>query len=884
MREFVTRKLRAEGCRENRMIMLDMSNYVNGYSDLSWGKAKNRKQEATRTQVRGTLIGALHALCEKTNPTLIVITDDALLSALAQESLSTYLTCGSLYWFAHNGRNIPMLSCMPAAKYFAGETAGYLTQETFKKIARWANGEQRRQPAFDYTLCEKLEQFEEFCEQAATSPFMALDIETNGTAISCLGHSILLPDGAVKTCTVPLIDKRRETNGYRYWSPRGEATLKRMVRNLYANTSVKILQNGWYDTPYLLREGFCVDKYLLDIMNMQHALFCEAPKRLWIMAAVYLDFVQYWKDDIKGERDASFSITEEIYRTYWRYNGLDTYYTLLIAMRLLEWFKAKPYAYHNYDTTFRLSIGPCFDAAMAGCRIDKKRWEKDIRELQAKCAAANESLQNLVSPEKRNFNPASTQQVSYFLYDFLGARKTRLQSRLPNKYGAHSTDKKVLKLIREQHNPFIDNFLDRYARYAKPSDAISFFGNWRKFTYENTGRVLEWLNACGTETGRMSSGHSMFWCGGNGQNVSGKWRTWFAADPDYVLLDIDYSASDDRWVAYEAEDPVKMELVESGKDSHCFHAAMFFGYDYNVVKQAHDNEEDWIEDPEIGIRSIVKRVGHGKNYDAQPPTIYDTMGRAGVVHAAIALGHKDAANWSTEQLLKIVEELCAKYDDPAVGLYKRLIPWRKEIVADAIRHHGLVTNVFGFTRQFMGDLTNHKVQRELAAQYGQGDTAGNANRALLKIYYGGICDFRCRFIKQVHDSLVFQIHKSVLNERVAAIKACMEEPTIVHGRSVRIPADAKVDLFWGKHMASWRPDITYEEIIERAKKQYGGVPSFWPAENISMDIQRQAATLPDTSVDFDSILDGLADDLTSLELGDIEVDEDAYADFGLEGE
>lgn len=858
LRTLIARTLLASNCSDSRMAILDLSNYATQYREFNWGAAAKSKIELRKRQFAVLqLQKALHCIIAKLHPSVIACDDMKLLEALEQRALPPMNACGSVFWF----ENLPLVSCLYPTVLHNGGNTEFIERATLAKIARYSDGKQRRQPRFDYTLVEDLIQAKDFCSEAEQAKFLSVDIETNGTSISCIGHTYLRNDGSTKTFVVPLIDKRRPENGYRYWSKSGEALVIEGLKHLQNSAVPKIMQNGWYDSAYLLRAEMPPRNYFIDTMNMQHALFSESSKKLGFLAAVYLDYVVWWKDDIKGEREAASKITEEAYQRYWQYNGLDTYYTLLVGLRQLEEFTRRTYAYANYDTTFRLSIGPCSFAGMMGCPIDKESWGKSIPELKDKCNAAYESLQNLVSPHERIFNPRSSRQVGYFLYDFLGAKQTRLQKRMPKKYGKYSTDVDVLKIIREDANPFIHNFLDRMERYKKAAEVLSFFGNWNKFTYEDSGRTLEWLNACGTETGRMSSGHSQFWCGGNGQNISAKLRPWFCAPKDYVILDIDYSASDDRFVAYEAEDPVKIDLVESGKDPHCFHTSMFFGYPYEQIKAAHDAEEPWVDDSEIGIRPATKRVGHGKNYGAGAKTVYEKIGRKGVIHAAKALGYKDADAWSYDKLLKIVEQLCDKYDNPKTGIYRRLVPWHAEIVRKAAADHGIVRNVFGFTRQFLGRLDDPKTQREIAAHYGQGDTAGNSNRALLKIFYGNICDVNCLFFKQVHDSLCFFIHRDHISEKVSAIKQIMELPITIHGRTFRVPADAKVGLFWGKHMLSWTEDVTFSDVLKYNDKQFHRLPTSW-GNDVSVEVAQGA----DDTTDLSS----LEDELASVDFSDAE--------------
>lgn len=860
VRSVMARQLLSTGCHDYRILVLPIGNYLPGLLERKaprGGMTAKAMDKAKRINAdldaKACLI--ISEIAQRVKADVIVSQCFQVTNAISGEFVTEWNACGSLYWLHGKEKTFPVIGMINPCSIFRGGNAAYLANATYAKIARWANHKQRACPSFNFTFCNSVESVAELAREAEKAVMIAEDIETSQHRIDCSGFTLLRQDGSLKTYCVPHQDKRRPDQQYRFFSQPDEREIHRLLCQVQNTTAPKIYQNGLYDCAYQVRDGLPPRNYLLDTMVMQHALYSEAPKKLWQIAMAYLDYMTFWKDDIKGEKEEGREISDETYMRFWQYNGLDTYYTMLIAIRLLEEFKKQPYAYANYNTTFRLAIGPFFEASMGGLRINHDRWKETIDAKSKEAEEARISLQRLVGPD---FNPASSAQVGYFLYDFLGAKQTRLQKRHPKQYGAKCTDAKVLKLVREQNNPFIDNFLDRLASYTKPAKILSVFAPWDKFTYRGQGWALEWLNSCGTETGRASSTHSQFWCGGNGQNITAKLREWFEAPKDWVMFSGDYSASDDRWVAYDAEDPVKIDLVESGKDPHCFHASMFFGYPYEELKKAHDNEEDWVDNSETGIRSLTKKIGHGKNYDAQKDTIYDLMGRKGVVHAAIALGYKDAANWPTEKLVEVCDFLCKRYDDPKIGMYKRLIPWRRELVASVVEHHGLMTNPFGFTRHFLGDLRDSGTHREIAAQVGQGDTAGNVNRALLKIYYGGVCDANCFFRKQVHDELVFLIHKSVIREKVSQIVSIMEEPTMLHGHMVKIPVDPKVGLIWGKHMLSWKPDVSYDDVVKFTQDRFGYVPGFSASE--------QLETSTAAPLEFSSLL-------SSMQL-DLEVEDD----------
>ena len=295
------------------------------------------------------------------------------------------------------------------------------------------------------------------------------------------------------------------------------------------------------------------------------------------------------------------------------------------------------------------------------------------------------------------------------------------------------------------------------------------------------------------------------------------------ADEGKILLDVDYSQSDDVFIAYESQDPDKIAVVESGADSHAVNGELFFGVSYDAIvagKRAHD---PIIVHPTTGIRQLAKRIVHGTNFQMAAMTLYVTMGREAVVEAARLLGNPDAYLLTQEQLINVCARLMGAYRKK----YKRLNT--KEYYADIaamLKKDRAITNCYGITRQFLGDWSDNGTQREATAFIGQSATAGNMNRVMYEIDHGFIPQqFRdgpnpharekplqmsreshgFAFHLQVHDNFVPQLDTRHPNWKEAAhnLLQVMNRPVIIHGRMVRVAAEAELGIRWGGNMTSW---------------------------------------------------------------------------------
>jgi hypothetical protein len=56
---------------------------------------------------------------------------------------------------------------------------------------------------------------------------------------------------------------------------------------------------------------------------------------------------------------------------------------------------------------------------------------------------------------------------------------------------------------------------------------------------------------------------------------------------------------------------------------------------------------------------------------------------------------------------------------------------------------------------------------------------------------------KIRFKAQIHDSIFLQIHDSILEEARQQVYDALQNPVIIHGRSLLIPVDYKYGTVWG---------------------------------------------------------------------------------------
>lgn len=745
---------------------------------------------------------ALKKVVAVVKPKVIVTNDNASLRLFCKDG-NLEQQRGSVYEFEER----PVLIVDDFTKQHTTKHGRWALINDMGKLGRYMADKQRLQPKFVYKVCRTVHDLIEAVAFAKRCFMISRDIETWKAFLNCDGFCGITPEGEVRAYVIPIYNPFRANN--RHWNEEDEAFAFECIRKINDCEAAKILQNGGYDAAYYIRHGAPLRNWFADTMHLFHSVWPEAPKKLNFIASICLDYVRFWKEEGKGDAEERKKgiqrfKNEEALERYWRYNACDCYYTLLAGRVLISIVTKIGWARDNYSMEFSMQVGPALAMSMRGLKADGHRLHQKEGKLEYEYSKNLSELRTMC--DDPDFNPNSPAQFSHLLYQTLGAKMPVLRGKAASKLKENSTDEKVLKLVCEQH-PIFEMYIKKVWATKKPRNNISKYCRLSLWL----GRYLYSLNAGGTKFGRFSGSGHQFWVGTNPQNVPNKIRDFVIADDGYVFFEPDFSQSDARFIAYETEDPVYIANVESGKDTHCLHAAHFFKpRTYEEIKEGVAKGDEFYSDEVTGIRAVTKKIVHGKNYDMAGFTLYMLMGRRATIAAAKALGHANPGRWNDKELAAFCQTLLNSYDK----LYTKLAPWKKAVVKAAIKAGNKIKIAFGKTILFFGDLEKDKnSQRELASAYGQGATAGNINRCLKEIYYGGIDDgHNCILMTQTHDSMLFMIREELLHHYASIILTIMGKPVIINGRSLSVPSDAKCGYRWGRGLVKYKPTLTLADL------------------------------------------------------------------------
>ena len=680
------------------------------------------------------------------------------------------------------------------------------------------------------TICwtpHELRQAEEFMREAV---LIANDLETipfrkqkpGPIAITVNAFSGLLKSGEIGSYALPFMNGKSIASGI----PHHFKEIYETSAQINSLETPKVYQNGVYDCAWLLYYNLPVTNYAYDTMSMWWSLHPDLPRRLDFISSILLDDYQYWKGDRK----------DEDFIRYMNYAMSDTESTLRNCMELIQQLSVNEKARVNfYFAHMRCLSGLGMSAK--GIAVDEKVMDEIAASLNQEAVAALESLRYLIADSE--FNPNSPAQKKRLVYELLGTPKRNAKGRPVKRIEDASTGKIPLRLMRSDH-PIHRRVADRLLSAQEPSKQISNVVGIARFPAGSTGsRFLTSYDGVGTTTTRFSSRASAFGHGGNGQNIRKKYRRFGRADEGCFYLEVDYSAADDVFVAFESREQKKIDLVRSGLDGHAVNACIFFpNWDYDSIVAGKKADDPVIVHPITGIRQITKKVVHGTHYLMAALTLFNNAGREAIVAAAIQGGYPDAGTWPQAKLV----EYCGFMGHRFRIHYPRFQlegdsedSWYRELRAEVVATGGFYTP-FRYFQRFQSDPRDDSTLRAVAATAGQAGTAGRINTVLDEVVHGFIPKFfrdgpnehygdRPRLVReslngisvrqQTHDSMGFNIRPTVRGwlAGLQGILDSFQRPIPIHGEQVVVGMEWEASIHWAGKENYISKSCNAEEVI-----------------------------------------------------------------------
>ena len=361
---------------------------------------------------------------------------------------------------------------------------------------------------------------------------------------------------------------------------------------------------------------------------------------------------------------------------------------------------------------------------------------KQISEEQAKEIANIEN--SIYEIAGTTFNIGSPKQLGEILFD-------KLQIKAPakkTKTGQYPTGEEVLqKIINE--NPIVQHILDYRSLTKLKSTYVDALPS---LVSPYDGLIHTSFNQAVTATGRLSSNNP------NLQNIPVRTdkgreirKAFVPRDKEHILLAADYSQIELRIIAHLSGDQAMQSAFREGLDIHADTAARVYGVD--------------IKDVTAEMRRNAKAVNFG------------------IIYGMSAFGLAERLKISRSEASEIIKNYFKEY----VGIQEYI-----DRQVDFAKQNGYVETMLG-RRRYLRDINSgNSVVRNFAERNAinapiQGSSADMIKIAMINIHNEMKArDMKSKMILQVHDELVFDVHKDELETLSEIVKNKMTNALLLN--------------------------------------------------------------------------------------------------------
>lgn len=379
-----------------------------------------------------------------------------------------------------------------------------------------------------------------------------------------------------------------------------------------------------------------------------------------------------------------------------------------------------------------------------GICVSKKQLDEISSELDKRTAELEKQIYALAGKE---FNISSPKQLGVILFEDLGltvVKKTKT---------GYSTSIEVLEFLETKH-PIIPMIME-YRTITKLNSTYA-KGLVKDITMQ--GKIHTRYEQTLAQTGRLSSINP------NLQNIpvrieEGKnIRKAFVPSSDNVILTIDYSQIELRVLAHISDDKVMLEAFNNDEDIHTKTASQVNGVELSEVTDA--------------MRREAKAVNFGIVYGISDFGLSNNLGITRKRAKEFIDRYLETFSGVKKYMNDIVQ--FAKDNDYVETLFKR-----RRYLPEINSKNKMIVNL------------NSRIAMNTPIQ---GTAADIIKLAMIKVYnYLETTNIRAKLLLQVHDELIFDVHKDDAKELEKVVKELMES---VADLKVKLKADASTGSNW----------------------------------------------------------------------------------------
>jgi len=501
----------------------------------------------------------------------------------------------------------------------------------------------------------------------------------------------------------------------------------RLFKKLFEDKNIKkVCQNGKYDIAVLESIGINLQGFYFDTMLASYVIDPDEKHGMDALSQKFLNYTPIPISELIGEKKDATKIFEADLQLLSDYACEDADITFRLYKKLENEIKEADLEKLAYDVEFPL-VDVLNKMERTGVRIDKVALGKFSKELQLLLDEYTRHIFNLANTE---FNINSPKQLQKILFEDLGLKPTK-----KTKTG-YSTNAQALEDLKGEHE-IIETILN-YRQVAKLkstySDALP------DLVKPATGMIHTTYNQTVASTGRLSSLNP------NLQNIPirtamGKEirKAFVAKNENHVLFSADYSQIELRIMASICEDENLIKAFVDGQDIHRSTAAKVF-----MVPE---------EEVTADMRRKAKEVNFGILYGIGPFGLKTRLG---------------------------ITQMHAK---EIIDTYFATFSKVKDFIDDSIKNaqeKGYAETLLGRRRFLKNINSKNRAVRQFEERVAtnmpiQGTAADMIKLAMIDIHNELIkLKVKTKMVLQVHDELIFDMHKDEVDELKPMIISKME--------------------------------------------------------------------------------------------------------------
>ena len=516
-----------------------------------------------------------------------------------------------------------------------------------------------------------------------------------------------------------------------------------IFKPIWANENLlKIGQNLKYDMEVLHKYGVEVKGKLFDTMLAHYVIKPEGKHGMDDMARNLLDYSPVSIETLIGKKGkGQLSMRQADTKGLTEYAAEDAD----VTFQLYLFLKEKVAGNFVFEEIEMPLVPVLTQMELEGIKLDNIALAEYSKELDIRLKALEKQILEISG---YTFNVNSPAQLGEVLFE-----KMKLGKGKKTKTGQYSTDEEALTELASTSTHELPMIVLAYRGLKKLKS--TYVDALPELINRQTGRVHTTFNQTVAVTGRLSSLNP------NLQNIpirsdDGKEvrKGFIARNEDFVILSADYSQVELRIMAAFSEDESMINAFRSKADIHRETAAKVF-----KVSQ---------EEVTADMRSKAKMVNFG------------------IIYGISAHGLAQRLRISRTEAKTIIDA----YNEQ----YPKIKGFMDSIIAST-REKGYVETSFGRRRYLPDIASQNHATRSIAERNAinspiQGTAADIIKVAMIRIYKEmKKQNLQSKMLLQVHDELLFEVHKTEIEAMKTLIQDCM-----VHAANLAVPMEVEIGI------------------------------------------------------------------------------------------